>query len=421
LIKSTLSQKLLLLNFLSQLIGFAALPILTRLYNVEDFGIFAVYSAFCQIVISSSCLRLELAIPNKDNEEDAIDILFSCILLSILSCILVIICITSIVFLTELNLLKINSSSYVYFEFIWIIPFTCLLGSIFNAFVFYAIRHERQTQIAKLRVIQVLVGSIVQVILGIILLGPIGLLIGYLLQVSIGMYSLGKPIFEELSKRFDKKLIRKLLQVVKDNKKYPLFSMPDSFFHMGSIQIPIILIGFININLSGYLFMANKILGVISTIVGNTFANLFSAGAPKNFKNNLLYEYTLSLWGQVTKAYLVMGSIIIIASILLLNPVFGDSWEPAIFLIIVLFLPLYLQTASSALGAVLYVTEKNNLALVVHCIGFFLKLFLIVLAVNPEIIKLEISYALGILFHYLLYLIIIVYTANKVNKPTPNV
>src|SRR5690606_41413382 len=63
----------------------AALPILTRLYSPEDFGVLAVYASVLALISVVSCLRLEIAIPIPKERSQAIDLLF----LSLLSALLV--------------------------------------------------------------------------------------------------------------------------------------------------------------------------------------------------------------------------------------------------------------------------------------------------------------------------------------------
>ena len=68
----------------AQLLAILALPILSRLYEPEDFGLLGVYLAFIGILGTLSLLRYDLAIPLPGKDEEAIQVLGLCLLVLIL-------------------------------------------------------------------------------------------------------------------------------------------------------------------------------------------------------------------------------------------------------------------------------------------------------------------------------------------------
>ncbi len=51
------------------------MPVLTRLYTPEDFGVLTLFTSFLTVLVAMPTLRYEAAIPLPDNEEDAANLL----------------------------------------------------------------------------------------------------------------------------------------------------------------------------------------------------------------------------------------------------------------------------------------------------------------------------------------------------------
>ena len=60
---------------LAQALMVLVLPLLTRLYTPEDFSVLAVYASIFGIISVTACLRLEIAIPLPERDEDAANLL----------------------------------------------------------------------------------------------------------------------------------------------------------------------------------------------------------------------------------------------------------------------------------------------------------------------------------------------------------
>ena len=58
-----------------RLILLAVLPVVTRLYDPEDFALLAVYMALITTLSVAACLRLDIAIPLAETDEQAADLL----------------------------------------------------------------------------------------------------------------------------------------------------------------------------------------------------------------------------------------------------------------------------------------------------------------------------------------------------------
>jgi O-antigen/teichoic acid export membrane protein len=63
-------------TMISQLINIGGLPILSRLYSVEDFGKLALFMAFGSVVFSFSTLKLDLAIVKTEKDDEKMALIY---------------------------------------------------------------------------------------------------------------------------------------------------------------------------------------------------------------------------------------------------------------------------------------------------------------------------------------------------------
>src|SRR5690606_12770340 len=59
----------------AQAMGVLALPLLTRLYTPNDFDVWAVYAGLLMVLAPAACLRLDVAIPMPEDDDDAMNLL----------------------------------------------------------------------------------------------------------------------------------------------------------------------------------------------------------------------------------------------------------------------------------------------------------------------------------------------------------
>jgi len=59
----------------AQALTVLALPLVTRLYTPFDFSVLAVFVSILSIISVAACLRLEIAIPLPESDEDAANLL----------------------------------------------------------------------------------------------------------------------------------------------------------------------------------------------------------------------------------------------------------------------------------------------------------------------------------------------------------
>src|SRR5699024_4663850 len=158
---------------IAQAIPIAISPILTRLYTPEDFGALAIFIAITAILGSIANGRYELAIVLPKSNKEALSImLFSLIISTVLSAILMLIIIAFHSNIVEL-LNAENIAMWLYF-----IPMVVFFSGLYNSLNYYNTRKKKFSVIAKTSITRSTGLAIVQITIGIFKKGSSGLILG---------------------------------------------------------------------------------------------------------------------------------------------------------------------------------------------------------------------------------------------------
>ena len=352
-------------NITANLISILALIVLTRLYSPQDFGIASVYISILSIATVISSLRLNVAIPIPKSDQDGFSLLISCILLSTF---------VSVLIAIFLNLYPEYFVSLIYQpsleNFLWMIPLGIFFGSIYNSLQFWATRKERFKDIAYTNVSRSFFGSITQIILGIYIFGPFGLILGHMIYACIGIYKLGKPIIKIKNISFPN--INKLKKVLYEYKKFPVFSFPESIFNTLGQYIPFIIIASFAGSEAGFLFIAIRIMSMPVTLIGRSISQVYLSEARNKIEHGELHKFTKSVLLQLAKYCLPIFVLIALTAPVLMGYILGSDWS-RVGIIMALIAPWhFFQIVSSPISMLLHVTGHQINALLMQFFGFFI-------------------------------------------------
>lgn len=388
----------------SQLILFAAMPILTRLYSPADFNILATFVGILTIISVGACLRLEVAIPLPRRDEHAAILFLLSICISIFFSILVFI---GIFFLRKSIDVYFGESVYPYFQ--WLLPFGCFSLSIFSILSHWNTRKKRFVLAAKVKVSQSVSSVVLQVIFGIINFKFFGLLIGQIAYSSMGVVGLYRRLIKEDISAFRKVNRKKYFPILKKYKKFIYLSTSESVLNIAAVQLPLIIIASITIGSeAGYLLLAMKLMQVPLSLFGSSVAQVFYANASKESSENNLGHYTSDIVLRLFK--LGVGPIIFagIASPYASAIFLGEEWR-RVGEIIQWMVPWFImQFLSSPISTVMYVTNKQNKLLKLTIFSFVLRVGTVILFTNyiPTLTT-EAFAVSGFLFYLLCFIVFI--------------
>lgn len=392
----------------SQVITILALPLLTRLYSPEDFGILAIYVAIVSIVSTVSCLRLEIAIPLPEQEQDAASLLVLALLSSVffglLSLLIVIIAPVQIANLIgEPNLESL----------LWLLPISIWVTSTYNAIQYWSTRKRQFGAIARTRLTQAISGTGVQLLGGLLSIGSIGLLLGQIFKSCAGVWRLAKLTW--IQDKSSLKLVNgsDLRRVFRKYDRFPKYSTLESFANVAGIQIPILLVAsYLGGAESGYLMLAMQIISAPVGLLGSSISQVYLSHAPEHLRRGDLAQFTARCIAGLIK--LGVLPLIFIGGLApaLFPLVFGAGWERAGQLLAWMTPWFILQFITSPVSMVLHVKDQQKTAFLIQLFGLILRVGIVI---SVGIISKEYiaeAYAISGAIFYLIYFFIIKKVSN---------
>lgn len=353
----------------AQLLIVISLPIITRLYTPEQFSVFAIYVSMLGILGVICCLRFEIAIPIPEDKKEAI----SLSILAILSNIIFSILLCLVIFLFSKPLLTWMGKVEI-LDYIWWLPVGVFFTGLFTTFQYWATRQKQYNIIAKTSVVQAGVGSITQIVSGLLGYGVLGLVFGQVVKSSAGMIKLAKNFYQDCSQFIKKENFSNLKSVFKKNIQFPKYSVWDALANTASIQLPIIIIALLSTGSdAGFLMLAMQLLAIPMTFIGRAVSQVYLAEAPAKVESGEIGEFTV----KVLENLLLIGINVLITlgilSPLLVKYIFGQQWA-GMGIIVSWMIPWFIfQLISSPISMIMHVVNKQKLLLVLTLSGLLLK------------------------------------------------
>ena len=359
-------------SFFGQFIFALTTPIITRIYDPEIFGYFAIYSAIVRLISAISPLRYELALMITKNDHDA----NSLFIISVLS--VFIISLVTYLALTVLNFFNffdtVSDLAFLYKEIICLGIFFWGLIHVFNA---SETRSERFSNIGTLKFIRPLVTASVTIGYGFVFkVSYFGLFIGDLLGTLAGViFIVLSSVHHYKEKFFKNSSISHIIYLLKRYKRFPLFGTWEVLINSLMIQFPIILISnFQPTVVVGSFALANRILLMPNTLFNTGVSQVFLKNASDNksfFEVNRLIIKTLRRLLMLSIFPLI---IITLVGEDLFSVVFGNNWtESGKYLQILSWLG-FSAFLVHPLSQLIYVFEKQKEALIISLGRLFARL-----------------------------------------------
>jgi O-antigen/teichoic acid export membrane protein len=390
-------------NLAVQLLGLAVLPITTRIYTPADFGVLAIFAAVVQLITCVATLRYEIPIPNTETNRSAFNLVLVCFINVVVT---IGITLFGLVLYKQLEMefQSVNTLGW----FVWLVPVGVLACCSFNILQSYAIRERLYPMIARTKFDQSLIAIVIQIGFGLLLKGPLGLVLAFVLQTGAGGLRFLKHLITNREYEFKSVNIGELGNTYVQHSAYFKYSTPEALSHMGALQLPLVIIGaYVNAVEAGLLFMANRIMQLPLGIFSSSFSQVFTGSAPQSFKEGKLNELFLSTVCLMLKYAVAPILFLGIACWALLPYALGEEWRRAGEIAIWLIATTILQSLASATGISLYVSANERLAFVVNCTGLVIRVLPTALCAIYYPQYASYAYALSGAIHYLIYLCVV--------------
>lgn len=387
-------------------------PVITRLYLPEEYGVLTIYIAILGMISTTGSLKYELAIPIADDEESAINIFaLSISILAVVS-----LTVAFALFIAGNQLLSIfdadNLLNYIY----WI-PIGLFFAGLYNIGMQWAFREKNFRSISTTKLTQSIAQNITKILLGLLSVGPVGLIVGSIMGQSMGTSTLLTPLFR------GKSLLLKINceNIFKNAKRYikfPLLSAPSQFLNTLGIQLPILFITQVyGKEVVGLFGLANSIVNLPMNLIGRSVADVFYSELanvgrkdPKRIK--ILSKKLLS------KMILYGFPPFLILSIFgpsIFSFVFGEAWYDAGVYAQLISLLVFARLIFTPISNVFIVYEKQKIALYLDVLRVIMvgSVFLISSKMNLSSFVAVGFYSITMVFIYLITFMLAQRTINE--------
>lgn len=356
-------------TFLSQLLGFLFLPILSRIYSPQEFGLFYTFTGTTQILCLFSTLKYEKSIilPEKKTDSNNLIILTTFIVL-IFSTVTMI----TVVLVNKLNFHIGEINSFIYY-----IPTTIICFSLYSIVIQLFQRDEKFKVISILGLLQSLFIFGLSAFFYFVNIKN-GLILGYILGCFSSLLFIIIIYFRQFRQIFfDANLERikvNFLKYIDFPKYYLLYDLLSSGL---TFVVPIVISTFYSKIECGLFTMAYRILMVPVIIISIAVSNVFLVKAKKEYYQNLKFNILF----RATFNRLFLISLFIYVPIFLFGGTFisfllGSKWVDIDLYVKIISIILFFEFVVYVFRSNTYIiVQKQKIGMIIQ---FFSTLFCLI-------------------------------------------
>lgn len=361
------TTKLLGGNMAAQIIGVVSIPVITRLYGAEAFGMFAIVLSLATIFSPVFTLSLHMSILVAKTDEESSESAFYALVIS------------SMFFAVSFGFIYFYKSDVVTLlglgeapNIVFFIPLLALCQALYLVASYVSLRDKKYSAVAVGKVIDSVVDR-----------GG---------AVSAGVYIGGEAIWLLLTKLLG--LLTSLLLLLKycsgvsvrgirglGNEKYRgyiVYNTPSMLIISGMLQLPVIILGALySPAIAGVFAIANRIVGIPVQVLGNALSKTVTQHISEKWNKgdlegvkrdaSALYEAILMLLVVPFGVMALLGAIII--PLLL-----GDGWSDAGKVVQWLSVLSLTSLMAQAFGGIFDITGSQNMRLYYQSCNFIVRM-----------------------------------------------
>lgn len=314
---------LMLGTLLSQAIVVAASPLLSRIYNPADFGVFGSYLAITNFLLAIATGRYESAIllPAVHKQARLLRQLAILVAATISVVIALVIVVDKLAGGRVAAHLKLG-------ELIWMVPVTALLLGVHQANAAWWLRFGKYARLSASRIARSGAAVGAQVSFALLGVGASGLVIGQAIGhlVAVVVTSAGDRAMGRVLRRS-----ARLRAIARRYSRFPRFELPQVAFNSLSQQLPIVLLMILfGAEVTGSYVMASRVLIAPLALVGQALRPVIArhASAPKSARQPV-FPLVSSACVLLFAIGIVPTVVLAVFGVRLFEWVFSSSWNAA--------------------------------------------------------------------------------------------
>lgn len=311
---------------IAQAIPIAISPILTRLYEPTDYGVFALFVALVAFLSAAATGRYELAVmlPDTDDDADALVVLSAAIAAGFSAVLFAVVLLWRDWIASRLGHPEIAA-------WLFLVPMSVFVTGCYNALNYWLNRQKQYRRMSTNRMLQSGLGSVLQLGMGAARLGVTGLIIGHFIGVFVTAGLLAYGFVRSLAKRPVGDLKGRIRHLAARYRSHPYHLLPAQWIGAAALQLPVLAISALFGSATvGFYALASRIVFLPSILIANAMGDVYRQRASVLCRQN----------GEFRRLFLVtLGTAAVLAAVpavvlFLIAPdlfalVFGEPWRAA--------------------------------------------------------------------------------------------
>ena len=337
-----------------------AAPVLTRLYTPADFGVLAVYLAIMAFLVIVASWRFEFALPIPRDDGEATDLLALCLLLVALDTSL-----ASLLLHALRHRILAWTAAPALEPYLWLVPVSVLGAGCYQVFNCWAIRKGGYARIARTKVTQSLTQLAVQVLVGSLVKGPLGLLAGDAVGRGNGTRTLALLDWRRDWARLRRVTWGGMLRAAARFRRFPAIASGTALMNTCNLRMPALLLAIaFGPAVAGCFVLAQRVFALPSSVIGESVAQVYFGEFAVRAKAG--GGGLMELFRATVRRMFLLGLPVMLAAMaagwFLFPALFGPSWREAGIYVVALAPMALAQFTAACADSSLLVLERQDLA-----------------------------------------------------------
>jgi len=365
-------------NAIAQAITLVSIPILTRIYTPEEFGMIALFVSMVNVfaIAATGGYDLSIVLPKRNGE--AFHILVGSLLIAFT---LGLICFIVVwIFFTPLTGMFPDSS---YKSIIWLLPLAVFLTGSHRSIYCWFNRKRAYSFMGNNRVVQNAAQTGVRLYRNGFSNGSWGLVAGYISGLALAWSMLAVQLFRKESWRLKYISFKSIQRVLREHKNFPLFLMPMGILNTFSVNLLVFGLSIITTSTTvGHYERATRVISFPLALISSSFGSVFFE--KMNRTPNRKRFYLLSYFGNLALAIVILFPIAFWGEAIFAF-VLGSDWRIAGKIARVIIPLTAFSYATECISTTFSVIKKNQILLIWQVVYLMLALGWLIGAKNMDI------------------------------------
>jgi len=336
-------------------------PILTRIYQPEDFGALSVFASIVSVVAVIAAFRYELAIVLPEDEVTAANVLSLSVLLLIATTV-----ISGVMFWLIGDWILIKLNAQVLKPYLWLFPLCLFARVLYQILSYWPVRKKEFSLLGISKASQGLFQVVTQIGLGLVNLAVLGLLVGDLAGRASGIGMLTSRSWRKSLPAFRDVTLVGVWRAAVRYRRYPLVSSWAALLNNANLVLPrMIFAALYGLQVAGWFELAHRLLGLPLSLIGQSVAKVYFAECARI--NQQEPQKLLSLFWTTLRIQAFVGlaalAIVALPAPWVFGLLLGPQWVEAGWYVLALSLMFLFQFIATPLAFTLEVLERQDLHL----------------------------------------------------------